>query len=153
MRTTRPALLCAAVLFAVTLSGNAASQSAVSTADVSTTLARAGARVEEFFTRAQSLICTETVTLQPLDSSFSAEGFSRTVQSELRVSWEPGLGGPVTEAQTVRNVLKVNGRPPREKDHRSCTTPEQSCRCCFPSSSSSTNSQQVVPPGWMGERR
>lgn len=126
MRSTRPALLCAAVLFAVTMSGNAASQSALSTADVAATLARAGARVEEFFTRAQSLICTETVTLQPLDSSFSAEGFSRTVQSELRVSWEPGLGGPVTEAQTVRNVLKVNGRPPREKDHRSCTTPEQS---------------------------
>jgi hypothetical protein len=93
--------------------------------DVAATLARAGERVEEFFTRAQSLVCTETVMMQPLNSALSADGLSRTVLSELRVSWEPGLGGPATEAQTRRQVLKVNGRPPRDNDRRSCTTPEQ----------------------------
>jgi hypothetical protein len=94
--------------------------------DVERALAQAGARVEEFFTRAQSLVCTETVTMQPLSSSLSADGMGRTVESELRLSWDPGLGGsPITEAQTRREVLKVNGRPPRDNDQRSCTTPEQ----------------------------
>jgi len=89
-------------------------------------LDRAGERVELFFTRAQSLICTELVSMQPLSSSLSADGLVRNVESELRVSWDPGADGPVTEAQVRRQVLKVNGRPPRANDHRSCTTPEQS---------------------------
>lgn len=93
--------------------------------DLASTLTRAGARVEDFFTRAQSLVCTETVMMQPLNSTLSADGLRRTVESELRVSWDPGLGGPATEAQTRRQVLEVNGRPPREDDRRSCTTPEQ----------------------------
>ena len=94
--------------------------------DLQSALERAGDRVEAFFTRAQSLVCTETVVMQPLNSGLTADGFSRTVESELRLSWDPGIGGDaVTEAQTRRQVLKVNGRPPREDDHRSCTTPEQ----------------------------
>jgi hypothetical protein len=94
--------------------------------DVHATLLRAGARVEEFFTRAQSLVCTETVIMQPLGSGLSPDGFSRTVESELRIAWAPEDGGrAVTEAQTRREVIKVNGRPPRANDHRSCTTPEQ----------------------------
>jgi hypothetical protein len=101
-------------------------ETGASSTEVATVLARAGARVEEFFTRAQSLVCTETVSLQPLNSGLTADGFSRTVESELRVSWDPGLGGgPVTEAQMHRQVLKVNGRRPRANDHQSCTTPEQ----------------------------
>jgi hypothetical protein len=89
-------------------------------------LARSGDRVQAFFSRAQSIVCTETVILQPLNSSLAADGFSRTVQSELRVSWDPtAVGEAITEAHTRRHVLKVNGRPPRERDHRSCTTPEQ----------------------------
>jgi hypothetical protein len=102
-----------------------AQQSSLSSGERSL-LATAGDRVEEFFARAQSLVCTETVSLQPLNSVLSVDGLGRTVESELRVSWEPGLGGPATEAQTRRQVLKVNGRPPRKNDRRSCTTPEQS---------------------------
>jgi hypothetical protein len=94
--------------------------------DVHATLARAGARVEAFFARAQSLVCTETVIMQPLGSGLSPDGLSRTVESELRIAWAPDDDGrAVTEAQTRRSVIKVNGRPPRSNDHRSCTTPEQ----------------------------
>lgn len=122
----RTRIVCSAAALVVgSFAGNAASLTQDPESLLATTLSRAGARVEEFFTRAQSLVCTETVTMQPLSSSLSADGFSRTVESELRVSWDPGLGGPVTEAQTIRNVVTVNGRPPRENDHRSCTTPEQ----------------------------
>jgi hypothetical protein len=114
-----------ALTLALTLGRSAAAQMPL--LDLSATLARAGERVEAFFVRAQSLVCTETVTLQPLNSGLTTDGFSRTVESELRVSWDPDPdGAPVTEAQTRRQVLKVNGRPPRENDHRSCTTPEQS---------------------------
>lgn len=94
--------------------------------DLSGTLARAGARVEAFFARAQSLICTELVVMQPLSSGLTADGLSRRVESELRLSWDPGSNGsPVTEAQTRRQVIRVNGRPPRENDDNRCTTPEQ----------------------------
>jgi hypothetical protein len=94
--------------------------------ELTATLARAGARVEEFFTRAQSLVCTEIVSMQPLDARLTADGFGRTVESELRVSWDPGIGGEaITEAQTRRQVIKVNGRPPRDNDRNRCTTPEQ----------------------------
>lgn len=94
--------------------------------DVATVLDRATARVEDFFTRAQSLVCNETVRVQPLTYSLTSDGFGRTVESELRLSWNPGDDGEAaSEAQTLRQVLRVNGHPPRGKDRRNCTTPER----------------------------
>jgi hypothetical protein len=55
----------------------------------------------------------------------SPRGFSRTVESELRLSWEPAEGGAATEAEVRRKVVSVNGRPPRDDDRGRCTTPEQ----------------------------
>ena len=110
--------------------------------DLETTLARAAERVAEFFARAQSLVCTEQVHIQPLGygsdrPTASAAPWSRS----CGLSWDAradGDGG--TEAQTRRQVIKVNGRPPRKNDHRataprpSRTTPRRSrCRCCWPS--------------------
>jgi hypothetical protein len=118
-------LVCMALALG-TLPGRAASSASASAIDLTTTLARAGDRVEQFFTRAQSLICTEIVSMQPLNSGFTTDGFARTVESELRLSWDPGIdGAPATEAQTLRQVVKVNGRPPRHDDRNNCTTPEQ----------------------------
>lgn len=92
-------------------------------------LHRAGEKVEEYFTRAQSLICLETVRLQPLGSGLSPDGFGRTVESELRLSWDPfAATGAAPEAATLRQVLKVNGHAPRKDDYNSCTTPEQQVR-------------------------
>jgi hypothetical protein len=89
-------------------------------------LRRAGDRVEQFFARAQSLVCQEVVRLQPLAYGLNADGFGRTVESELRVSWDPGTGdGGAVEARTLRAVVKVNGRDPRTNDRNNCTTPEQ----------------------------
>jgi hypothetical protein len=115
-------LAAAAVAIASCVTGAAAEQTGV---DLRHTLARAGAQVEAFFKRAQSLVCLEVVTMQPLNSGFSADGFGRTVESELRLSWDPAHDAAATEAQTKRAVLKVNGRPPRDDDRRRCTTPEQ----------------------------
>jgi hypothetical protein len=88
-------------------------------------LAAAGARVEQFFAHAETLICIETVVMQPLATGLAPDGFSRTVESELRLSWAPDEGGAATEAEVERTVLRVNGRPPRENDRGRCTTPEQ----------------------------
>jgi hypothetical protein len=89
-------------------------------------LRRAGERVERYFKRAQSILCLEVVHLQPLSTSWSTNGLGRTVESELRLSWEPDPNGvPSTEAQMMRQLLKVNGRPPRKDDWRNCTSPEQ----------------------------
>jgi hypothetical protein len=89
-------------------------------------LQRAGERVERYFKRAQSILCLEVVHLQPLSSSWSVDGFGRTVESELRLSWQPGSDGtPSTEAQMMRQLLKVNGKPPRHDDWKNCTSPEQ----------------------------
>jgi hypothetical protein len=94
--------------------------------DVHGVLRRAGERVTEYFARAQSIMCLERVSLQRLGISFGADGPARRVESELRLSWEPSPDNPIpTEARTLRQVLRVNGAPPRKKDFDNCTTPEQ----------------------------
>jgi hypothetical protein len=94
--------------------------------DVSGVLERAGARVTEYFARAQAIMCLEKVSVQRLGMSFGADGPARTVESDLRLSWEPSPENPTpTEAKTLRQVVRVNGAPPRKKDWENCTTPEQ----------------------------
>jgi hypothetical protein len=110
----------AIVLFAASLSAQQPS------ADVNAILRRAGERVTEYFSRAQSIMCLERVSLQKLGISFGADGPARRVESELRLSWDPSAENPLpTAARTLRQVLRVNGAPPRKKDHNNCTTPEQ----------------------------
>src|SRR2546427_6892142 len=77
-------------------------------------LARVSERVAVFYKRAQSVICIETSTVQPIDFGYSAQGFARTVESELRVEAEDDdAAGEVT---VVREVGKVDGRAARGKD-------------------------------------
>jgi len=92
--------------------------------DLAGVLQRVGERVEQYFARAQSIVCVEIVGLMPID----AVGLSRnrTVESELRLSWEPTDQNPIPiEARTLRQVVKVNGHAPRKNDHDNCTGPEQ----------------------------
>lgn len=118
-------LVCAGVVLAG-VTARSAPEARRAADDLTTTLERAGTQVEAFFARAQSLVCTETVTIQPLNSFMASEGFGRTVESELRLSWEPnGTSEGLIEAHAKRQVIKVNGRPPRPNDRNNCTTPEQ----------------------------
>ena len=94
--------------------------------DVASVLDRASVRVTEYFARAQAIVCLEKVSLQRLASGFSADGPARSVESELRLSWEPTPENPTPkEAKTIRQVMRVNGGKPRKKDYNNCTTPEQ----------------------------
>jgi hypothetical protein len=92
--------------------------------DVDELLGRIGKRVAEFYKRATNVICIETSTVQAVDLSYSPVGFTRTVESELHV--EAHSGHTLGEAVLVRNVRRVNGRAPREKDKKDragCTDP------------------------------
>jgi hypothetical protein len=92
----------AACLTGAAVSLTAAQQSYV---DVEGLLSRAGARVVEYFARAQSLMCLEKVSLQRLGLGFSAEGPARFVESELRLSWQPTPEQQDSEVQPLSILL------------------------------------------------
>lgn len=106
--------------------GAALSAEQAATFDVAAVLDRASTRVTEYFARAQALVCLEKVSLQRLGAGFGADGPARQVESELRLTWEPTPENPTPkEAKTVRQVIRVNGGTPRQKDYQNCTAPEQ----------------------------
>lgn len=119
----RLAVACAALLLGLGVCVSA--QRAVHI-DLEGVLDRAAARVVDYFARAQSIVCLEKVALQRLSLGLSSDGPARFVESELRLSWEPSKEDPTPkEARTLRQVIRVNGHPPRKKDWNNCTTPEQ----------------------------
>lgn len=112
-----------AVTIALAIAGSVTRAESVD--DLATTLDRATARVQEFFARAASLICQEKVHVQPLSSGLTGDGFGRSIESELRLSWvADSEGDGATAAQALRQVIKVNGHRPRKNDRNNCTTPE-----------------------------
>jgi hypothetical protein len=86
-------------------------------------LTRTAARVEQYFARAQSILFFERTTVQPLRSDMGLEGFARVLESDLRVEWDPTATGPDAEARVLRELRKVNGRPPRIADDKNCLDP------------------------------
>jgi len=113
-------------LVAVGLLAGAAAQPVGAPADVSSLLARIGHRVEEYYARAQSIICTETVRLQPLSSNLSFDDArGQTLVYEVRISWPaPEDGQTAPDPQVLRELVKVNGRAPRTGDEPECAAPK-----------------------------
>jgi len=95
-------------------------------ADVPGILARVGERVEAYFTRAQSLICRETVRLQTLRPDLITDGsHARQLVYDLRVAWQAAADGDdALEASVLRDIVKVNGRSPRPTDEPGCMDPK-----------------------------
>jgi hypothetical protein len=125
MRPARLLVVVAMALGACSLTVRAASSQVKP--DVAALLDRIGERVARYYHRAQSIVCVETATMQPINRDWSFEGMARTVESELRVEAEDADGQPLKEARLVRNVRRVNGREPRErdkKDRSGCTDPD-----------------------------
>jgi hypothetical protein len=95
--------------------------------DPATLLTAVGERVANYYRRAQSVICTETSTVQPIDwTNWSFQGFARSVESELHVELDAATGNALPDARVVRDIRRVNGRLPRENDRKSrsgCTDP------------------------------
>lgn len=94
--------------------------------DPAALVAAVGERVANYYRRAQSVICTEVSTVQPIDRNWSMDGFARTVESELKVELDAADGEALPDARIVRDIRRVNGRLPRESDRKSrsgCTDP------------------------------
>jgi hypothetical protein len=92
--------------------------------DLDVRIAHLGERVREFYKHAQSVVCTEKVTLQPINTDLTPLGFARVLEYELRVEWDPaGSDRDVPEVQKIRELRRVNGRAPRPKDEPECTDP------------------------------
>lgn len=97
-----------------------------SAGDLAVTLARTGERVEAWYSRAQHIVSTENVSIQPLQPDLTPVGAPRRLTYELRVSWDPTDAAPGTlpEASVLRQLLAVNGREPRPGDEPGCMDPK-----------------------------
>ncbi len=87
-------------------------------------LGRLANRVEQYYSRARSIICTETVRIQPLNASLAPDGFARQLVYDLRVSWEPA-DDPASPPQPefIRELRTVNGRAPKPDFEPGCLDP------------------------------
>jgi hypothetical protein len=98
--------------------------------DVTEWMARVGERIEQYYARAHSIICEETVRLEPLGFDLLSNGdHVRELVYELRVAWDgvTGDGADTSTAPTasvLRELLKVDGRPPRPGDEPGCMDPK-----------------------------
>jgi hypothetical protein len=93
--------------------------------DVQGLLSHLADSVAAYYARAQSIICDESVWLQPLGSDLMSDSSpARRLLYELRISWEPPGDGGVAEANVLRTLLRVNNRAPREKDRDACMDPK-----------------------------
>src|SRR5207245_9278236 len=114
-----------AQLTASILAVSLAAQHGAGPADLSALLDRIGAHVEQYYARARSIVCTETVRLQPLAADLMPDGVGRRLVYELRVAWEPASDGDAPhEASVLRQLVTIDGRPPRPKDDPGCMDPK-----------------------------
>lgn len=87
------------------------------------TLERVTRYVEQYYSRAQSLIAEETVTLQHLRPDLGPDGRLRRLVYELRVEWTPGTDGGEARATVVRQLLRIGSRLARPSDKPECLDP------------------------------
>jgi hypothetical protein len=86
-------------------------------------VARMGDYVERYYARAQSIMVDEAVSIQPLGRDLSFAGFARRLLYEVRVEWNPGAGADEDPATVSRQLVSVNGRPPRADEEPGCMDP------------------------------
>jgi len=94
--------------------------------DISAIMIRVGERVQEYYAHALSVICLESVSLRQLGADLTSDGSPvRRLVFELRIGWQPpasGSGPP--EASVLRQIVTIDGRPPRPKDKPGCMDPK-----------------------------
>ena len=88
-----------------------------------TSVARVGDYVERYYARAQSIIVDENVAIQPLGLDSEYDGFARRLTYELRVEWNPDADNDDSPAKVTRQLIAVNGRPPKPNQEPECLDP------------------------------
>ena len=118
-------LICAAVL-ALEATGASARQREDSRALLADVLRSTGVRLEQWFSRAQTVVSTETVSIQPLGPDMAPDEPPRRLLFELRLVWDPERLGPfgVSDVAVLRQLLTVNGRSPRDSRDPGCMDPK-----------------------------
>ena len=94
--------------------------------DIESLMTRIGERVAGYHRQSQRVLFIENSTVQPIASNWMPAGLARTVESELRIESDPADGALLPAAKVVRDIRRINGRPPREGDTHSragCTDP------------------------------
>jgi hypothetical protein len=87
--------------------------------DIETVLRQVGARLEQHYKRAQNVIFTEKRTVQPVGRDYAPLGFARMTEYETRVETDANADGDESsDVRVIRALLRVNGRPPRDKDKK-----------------------------------
>ena len=70
-------------------------------------IARVSAYVEQYYTRAQTLVVTETVSVEPVTRGLKTDGPARRIVNEMRVEWDGQIG---SEPREVRELISASGR-------------------------------------------
>ena len=94
--------------------------------DIADTLRNVGLRIQAWYARAQTVVSTESVWIQPLRADMTPDMFPRRLAFELRVEWDPEQVGPlgIPEATVLREMLSVNGRAPERDRDPGCMDPK-----------------------------
>jgi len=116
-----PRCLLAAVLIALFLAGRGTIGQSIS---ADQTVTRLSDYVEQYYSRAQSIVTNESVTVQRLNRDLSYDGFARRLVYELRIEWDPNVEGDESPAKVTRQLLTVNGKPPKKGDKPECMDPK-----------------------------
>lgn len=88
-----------------------------------TSVARVGDYVEKYYARAQSIMVDENVAIQPLGLDLRHDGFARRLTYELRVEWNPDAQDDESPAKVTRQLIAINGRPPKPDQEPECLDP------------------------------
>jgi hypothetical protein len=116
-----------AAVTAVALGVPSAAQTPQPVDDLGQTLRRVGSRLEQWYSRAQTVVSRETVWIQALRADLTPVDVPRRLAYELRVDWNPERAGEAgtAPANVLREVLSVNGRPPeRDRSDAGCVDPK-----------------------------
>jgi hypothetical protein len=119
------ALICAAAVAAVASVVSAAQTPQRDTnADLEETLLRVGRRLEQWYSRAQTVVSEETVWIQRLRADMSPADVPRRLAFELRVDWNPSRTNAkgVPEANVLRQPLDDQRQAGR--DDAGCVDPK-----------------------------
>jgi hypothetical protein len=111
----------AALVVALLPAGRAAIGQSIS---ADQTVNRLSGYVEQYYSRAQSIVTNESVIVQRINRDMSFDGFARRLVYELRVEWDPSIGGDESPAKVTRQLLTVNGKPPKKGDKPECMDPK-----------------------------
>ncbi len=117
-----PCLIVAVLL--VCAAGAPAGAQRQTSEDLAQTLALVSKRVEDWYNRAQTVVSTETVVIQPLGPNLAPNDVPRRLVFELRVGWEPDPERP--DGLLVASILRqpMNSARSSRRDDPGCMDPK-----------------------------